>query len=125
MKFKSALMHSPVRYGLCLNEWDYLRTLARIKPKDDERVFLAKGDTACTQTINARNGGIRVIVCYRPSKKPIEQIHGDLVHEAVHVWQEIRSHLGEEKPGTEQEAYSIEKIATNLFMAYKQQREAA
>jgi hypothetical protein len=123
MKFKTALMQSPVRYGLCLSEWDYLATLARIKPIDDERVFLAKGDTACTQTVHIKGGGIRVIVCYRPSKKSIEEIHGDLVHEAVHVWQEIRSHMGESEPGTEQEAYSIEKIATNLFLSYKQQTQ--
>lgn len=121
MKFKTGLMRSPVRYGLCLSEKDYLHTLARIKPKDKERVFMSKNDAACTQTVHMKNGGIRVIVCYRPSRRPIEEIHGALVHEAVHVWQEIRAHLGEDTPGVEQEAYSIEQIAVTLFLSYKQQ----
>lgn len=41
-----------------------------------------------------------------------------LVHEAVHVWQAYCSFIGEDKPGSEQEAYVIEHISRELFESY-------
>ena len=41
-----------------------------------------------------------------------------LVHEAVHVWQFICQHIGEQKPGIEMEAYGIEGITRGLIEAY-------
>lgn len=121
MRFNTSLMKSPVRYGLCLSAKDYADTLKRIKPSDlGHKKFIDKDDAASTRFIRVKGGtGVRVIVCYRPSKKPIEEIHADLVHEAVHVWQYIRDHIGEERAGDEQEAYSIERIALRLMVAYK------
>ncbi len=126
-RFSTALMKSPVRYGLCLSAKDYAATLARIKPTDlGHKEFLSKGDSACCKFIRIRGGtSVRIVVCYRPSKKPIEEIHADLIHEAVHVWQYIRDHIGEEKAGDEQEAYSIERIAFGLMRSYKKQTSKA
>lgn len=38
-----------------------------------------------------------------------------LVHESVHVWQEIRKRMGEKEPSLEFEAYSIQRIAEDLL----------
>lgn len=47
------------------------------------------------------------------------QIHGLLLHEAVHVWQETREKMGENNPSPEFEAYSIQAIAQDLFEMYE------
>jgi hypothetical protein len=57
----------------------------------------------------------------KPSRKPVEYIYAVLVHEAVHVWQHFREHIGETKAGDEQEAYCIETISYNLMQSYKKQ----
>lgn len=47
------------------------------------------------------------------------QIHGLLLHEAVHIWQEIKLKMGEDNPNSEFEAYSIQAIAQDLFEMYR------
>lgn len=42
-----------------------------------------------------------------------------IVHEAVHVWQKMISFIGEESPGIEAEAYTIEHIAKMLYTHYE------
>mgnify|MGYP003599311880 CR=1 FL=1 len=49
----------------------------------------------------------------------IEQVYGMLAHEAVHIFQEVKSIMGEKEPSIEFEAYSVGQIAQNLFYAYK------
>lgn len=46
------------------------------------------------------------------------QIAALLVHEAVHVWQAFKEHIGEASPSAEFEAYSIQTIAQRLMQAY-------
>lgn len=41
-----------------------------------------------------------------------------LVHEAVHVWQEVRRVMGETDPSSEFEAYSVQSISQKLFDAF-------
>lgn len=53
------------------------------------------------------------------SKWDLIQIHGLLLHEAVHIWQEVIQLMGEEKPSTEFEAYSIQAIAQDLFEMFE------
>jgi hypothetical protein len=42
-----------------------------------------------------------------------------LVHESVHVWQEIRKRMGEKEPSCEFEAYSVQSIFLGLLSIYQ------
>lgn len=70
------------------------------------------GDTCCVITITRREG-------YDDSA-----IAGLIAHEAVHVWQEVREKLGEDKPSSEFEAYGIQAITHSLLDSYKLQKAA-
>lgn len=45
-----------------------------------------------------------------------------LAHEAVHVYQKVLEHIGENKPSSEFEAYSIQTILDNLIEAFEATR---
>ena len=110
------LLKSPIRYGLCLSQIDY--DTALIKLGMESEPWLSKGAEAVSHFIDCGDK-VRVIVCLKMKRRPIEKPYSILIHEAVHVWQEIREYIGESKAGDEQEAYCIEQIAYNLMMAYK------
>ena len=42
-----------------------------------------------------------------------------LVHESVHVWQEIKRRMGEDNPSVEFEAYSVQSIFLGLLSLYR------
>lgn len=42
-----------------------------------------------------------------------------ILHESVHVWQAIMDYMGEDNPGVEAEAYTIEYIAKQLMLRYQ------
>lgn len=42
-----------------------------------------------------------------------------ILHESVHVWQAICKYMGEDNPGIEAEAYTIEYIAKELMLQYQ------
>lgn len=46
------------------------------------------------------------------------EIAGLIAHEATHVWQKVREHMGEDQPSIEFEAYSVQAIFQNLYRAW-------
>lgn len=46
-----------------------------------------------------------------------------LVHESVHVWQEIRKRMGEREPSSEFEAYSVQSIFLGLLSLYQEGKQ--
>lgn len=71
-----------------------------------------------THTFEKDDGGMTCIVCVKLKdikKRPICEVANILVHEAVHVWQQHCSEIGERNPSVEFEAYSIQAIFTVLF----------
>lgn len=51
------------------------------------------------------------------------QMNALLVHEAVHIWQEIKRQLGEGDPSAEFEAYSIQRISLELMAELSERLE--
>lgn len=116
-----ALIVAPMYIGLCIEEKKFNRALKELKiPRDAWPSFLITSSANATAHFFAKpNGEQCVIVTIAPSKDAsIAQIHALLVHEAVHIWQEVRQHIGEKWPSSEFEAYSIQSISQRLMEAY-------
>jgi hypothetical protein len=77
--------------------------------------FIARGNHGQTNTLTNAEGRSVSLVCIKPGLKgaALAEIS---CHEAVHVWQEVREKIGEEKPSREFEAYCIGAIAAEIFM---------
>jgi hypothetical protein len=50
---------------------------------------------------------------------PCPEVLEYIIHESVHVWQFMIEHMGEEYPGDETEAYTIQHIARELLLQYQ------
>lgn len=122
-----ALMIAPVYYGLCLTEEAYFSELKRQGiPEREWDDFILNWHSSATahHFENRKEGKYMVIVCLGSTKgRTREQVYALLVHEAVHVWQQIKRLLGEDCPGVEQEAYSIQAIAQELMISYREQKK--
>lgn len=116
------LITNPLFIGLCTDEKDFQRALKKLKiPKNDQPDFLTSEHANATVHFFTRQGKEVAIVCiHKKQPKGITRIQIDclLVHEAVHIWQEIRERIGERNPSYEFEAYSIQSIAQDLIVAF-------
>lgn len=94
--------------------------------KDKGGGFYPKGKQACAHRLICRKTGIAhfiVTVADGVEKTGLPQgIAAALAHEAAHVWQYIKAHIGEESPGAEQEAYAIQGITLELIEAFEKSR---
>ena len=85
---------------------------------NDVDVFMSNG---CDAQVNFYNDdSLAIVQIGDTSKRTSVEIHGLLLHEAVHIWQRIRQRMGESNPSTEFEAYSIQSIAQDLFAMYEE-----
>lgn len=85
---------------------------------NDTQEFLHLGAGA---QVDYYDGGKHCIVQLGDcSERTLIEIHGLLLHEAVHIWQRVRKLMGEKKPSTEFEAYSIQRIAQDLFSMFQE-----
>lgn len=116
-----SLVTSPVYYSLATSAEIYFGELKRLKvptlPGKD------KEPDATTNIFENENGETCCIVCLFDHTRDKNQIFALLVHEAVHIWQEIRKSMGENEPSVEFEAYSIQRISQSLFYEYDRQRK--
>jgi len=62
------------------------------------------------------------VVTVRDDVSDLEAINV-LVHESVHVWQEMCREIGEENPGAETEAYHIQCIFSQLYDHYLESKK--
>lgn len=120
-----SLLTSPYCYALCLSEKDFTREMKRLDvPKNSRPSFLA--DEHCKATVSffeetASSGLCCIVRIGRTEKLHLLQIHAILVHEAVHIWQHVKRHIGEAYPGDETEAYAIQRLAQSLIHSYEEQ----
>jgi hypothetical protein len=114
-----SLVISPVYYGLCQSEKEFRKELKRLGiPKNDRPDFISHNANATVHFLESE-GKTSAIVCIDNKEgRTHNQVCGLLVHEAVHIWQEIRTIIGEKNPSAEFEAYSIQTIAQKLIEAY-------
>jgi hypothetical protein len=101
---------------LCTSKAEFNAALDHLRiPKDNRGNWLGAGGKVHTYE---RGSSITCIVCVKLKdikKRPICEVANILVHEAVHVWQQHHSNIGESNPSPEFEAYSIQSIFTTLF----------
>ncbi len=113
-------------YRLCVTEKEFQKELRRLKlPKNKWPPFLATDSANATcHYLDSDTGNKVAIVClHRRERKtrPVDQIYGLLIHEAVHVWRASRLAIGELDPSSELEAYAIQRIAQNLIYSWMEQ----
>ncbi|TGB34391.1 hypothetical protein [Burkholderia thailandensis] len=129
MKYtEDVLLHRPCSLALCISELDYLREMRRLKIKSPSR-WVIEGKTATAHWFDNRGGGDCVaIVCL-----DLERVLGGsgiaiaalLVHEAVHLFQNICDVMGEESPSREFEAYSIQRLSQDLMWLFQELTDGA
>lgn len=109
--------------AMCLSEEEFCAAVKHIKA-DTGIAWIKSVQADATAHMFTSQHGLTVIVCIQgwEGRNPVE-IAGLLVHEAVHVWQEYASHIGEDKPGREQEAYGIQAIAQELMAEFARRLE--
>ncbi len=100
--------------ALCLTPATFAKACKHLKvPACD---FVSPGKDA-TVHFYSQKGNTVALVCLNPGKDVSANI-GLLVHEAVHVWQQLCEDMGEGKPGDEVEAYAIQAISERLIGEY-------
>lgn len=99
----------------------FAKACAHLKVTKAAFVRTAQAD-ASTHYFVSDAGKLTVVVCLKgwEGRNPIE-VAGLLVHEAVHVWQEYASDIGESSPGAEQEAYAVQAVAQELMADFARQ----
>ena len=110
--------------ALVTTQKEYEAALKDLKLESNGSSFCPTGFQACTHTFTNVNGSIACIVGFDMNdavgRDPMD-VAALLVHEAVHVWQEVEAASGKMGCfGTEGEAYFIQSISAQLMYAYKE-----
>jgi hypothetical protein len=115
------IMVSPIYYCLCLTERQFHSELKRLKVDRDSWPSFIKKDKWANATVNFFQYKDKhcAIVCMNITDETLVQAHCLLVHESVHIWQEICEIIGESNPSSEFEAYSIQYLSQQLILSYE------
>jgi hypothetical protein len=109
----------PYHYGFCPDEAAWKRETKRLgAPLGDYPV----ADAMCTHLTDRKTEDNLTIVTVGHVKRPARIVITLLVHEAMHVWRQIREEIGEQTPSSEFEAYTMQNITLNLIEAYEATR---
>lgn len=120
------IIQAPVYVALCRSEealrWELrrLRIAYEVTPG-----FLGDGTTASTMTFSNSEERVCIVCLGDVRGSPPTRVAALLVHEAVHVWQEVARVMGETDPSSEFEAYSIQALSEKLFDAFVQSEKMA
>ena len=103
-----------VKYTLARNQIHMDLLFENMNDVDE---FMSNG---CDAQVNFYNDDSMAIVQIQDCERPLIEVHGLLLHEAVHIWQRIKQRMNERDPSTEFEAYSIQAIAQDLFAMFEE-----
>lgn len=117
-----ALLRRPCSVGMCIDERAYLREMRRFNIKSPSS-FVIPGMAATMHWLDDTTGDGESVAIVCVDIERVRHLDGIqlaclIVHEAVHVFQNICQHWGEEAPGKELEAYSIQRLSQQLMYAY-------
>jgi hypothetical protein len=113
------LIANPYYYTLCTTPKMFAKEMKRLGIENPPRFILNDHSDASVHWFE-KDGGLCAVINIREHKDK-HQIYALLIHEAVHIWQEIRINIGESAPSKEFEAYAIQRISMELFDEYKRQ----
>lgn len=112
-------------YVLCTTEKQYRRALKHFRvPKQDWHPFVTDSFANATTHFfeNKPHQKKASIVCVANyADRTPAQIAGLLCHEAVHIWQQTCTDLGELAPSAELEAYAIQNLTQALIEEFERQ----
>lgn len=108
-----------MRYTLVRNQ-KQMNIALKCIDKKQKIVFLDGGASA---RVNFFDDDSAIVQIGNQEHWSLNAVHGLLLHEAQHIWQELRKKMGEEDPSSEFEAYSVQRIAQDLFDMYDESKE--
>lgn len=111
-------------FTLCTTEKQFHKALKHFRvPREDWPQFVTPYADATTHFLD--NSAARKkasVVCYANYQdKTPAQIAALLCHEAVHIWQQTCTDLGELSPSAELEAYAIQNLTQALIEEFERQ----
>lgn len=112
----------PIYFGFAPDEFALCNTLKKMKIK--EKVEYPCSGARCS--LFDGSDGNRCAIVTVSEKCDIlspQAVYALLAHEAVHVWQEIREAMNEDRPSSEFEAYAIQHVVVELANAYERTRK--
>ena len=108
----------PHHFGFCPNERAWRHVMKLHQEAADDYPGHLKGCTSLYQRRDTKHRVALVTIGEGFDFSPA--IVADLlVHEAMHVWRDMREAIGEKEPSSEFEAYALQNITANLFRAYE------
>jgi hypothetical protein len=115
------ILNSEVWYTLCTSREMYYAEMKKCNMLHHAGEFPEKGACVMTFTTPTTKRKCCIVnVSVDPSRTGIV-IAGLLVHEAVHIFQEMMDRIGEKYPASEQQAYGIQWISQQLMWEYVRQ----
>lgn len=109
----------PIYYDIVFTKKQKRKLLKKINISKDQ--LLQSVEETCTHTLYKDNQVFCIIEAYNPEDSP--EYISLLVHECVHVYQEMLNWMVEKNPSCEFEAYSIQDIVLNCLRKMKQYLE--
>lgn len=117
-KYKPEIFKSPfcyLKYTL-IRELKDCKHIGFSKKQAEELISMPSGANATANFICNDDGSDLIIVVYLPySDIDVLFQQSLIVHEAVHIWQELKKRMNEKEPSSEFEAYSIQRISQDLL----------
>ena len=109
-----------VYYALCVDKKTFYKELKNRKIEHKQK-FISFGKGATVHIFEDNKDNTICIVCINPTKSPGIKEYALLVHEAMHIWEEVMKDLSEKFPSSEFAAYTIQTISHSLMKSYKKQ----